>query len=468
MIVPQVHAKKGYRHDAYLSPVSLFALALSLLLVALVLKTPAQPANNDTTYTKLASFRIPFEMDGGDRQLQEVRLYVSEDQGRNWKKYSSVTPGQRDFNFRAEHDGLYWFTVQIVDFAGNVSPPVVQGNVVQQKVWVDTHPPVVTLRSRRAREGMVAVEWDIRDDNLDPSSFSLEYRPAGTTDWVPLIADPAALGERAWTPGANGPIEVRLRVRDLARNEGVATLTLTPGGQEMRTASSAGEYDSSRGNGIVEKRWVNSKHISLNYEIQEKGPSGVSTVELWWTRDTKEWKKYKEETDPKPPMVFDVYEEGVYGFTLIVKNGVGLGDPPPRVGDGPQIWVEVDLTKPFVGVVQTEIGRGPDIGNLTITWTATDKNLGREPITLSYAEDAKGTWTPIPGASNIENSGRFVWKKGAGPPFRFLVKAEAKDKAGNVGENVTVKPVLFDLTQPKSRITNVLPATDRADGGGHE
>ena len=37
---------------------------------------------------------------------------------------------------------------------------------------------------------------------------------------------------------------------------------------------------------------------------------------------------------------------------------------------------------------------------MTLLWAAADKNLGREPITLSYAEDPKGPWTPIPGASN--------------------------------------------------------------------
>ena len=333
----------------------LLAFALPLLGGPASAQSPA----SGTIHAKQAVFRIPWVPDGDERQLQEVRLFVSEDQGQTWKKYSSVAPSQRDFNFRAERDGSYWFAVQSVNLAGNATPQNVPGTQPPLKMQVDTHPPVITLRSRPAREGMVAVEWDIRDDNLDTSSFTLEYRLSNSAEWIPLIADPSVMGERSWPPGTNGAVEVRLRVRDLARNEGEARLTLMPGGQESHTVSSAGDYAAPRGAGDAgpEKSWVKSKHISLNYEIAKKGPSGVSSVELWWTRDGREWKKYKEETDPKPPFVFDVYDEGIYGFTLAVKNGVGLGEPPPRLGDAPQIWVEVDLTKPIVHFVKTEIGR---------------------------------------------------------------------------------------------------------------
>jgi hypothetical protein len=441
-------------------------LALSLFAVPSFAQAPA----NGITYARQTSFFIPFVTGSGERQLHEVRLYVSEDQGQTWRKYASVGPEQRGFNFRAEHDGLYWFTVQTVDLAGRLDPAVVQGIQPQQgvppiKVQVDTHPPVITLRSRPAREGMVAVEWEIREDNLDPLSLTLEYRLPNSAEWQPLIVDPAALGERAWTPGTSGAVTVRLRVRDLAKNENEATLTVLPGGQEVRSSSSGvGDLDTASAGGgpIPGKRWVNSKRITLNYEIQEKGPSGVSAVELWFTRDGQKWEKFpKEQTNPAAPFVFEVPEEGIYGFTLVIRNGVGLGPPPPRTGDPPQLWVEVDLTKPAVHYANTEVGRGPDTGTLTITWAAVDKNLAREPITLSYAEDAKGPWTPI--EKNLENTGRYVWRKGAGAPHRFFVKVEAVDKAGNVGDAVTIKPVLFDLVQVKGRITGVEPVQSRPE-----
>src|SRR5207237_4392207 len=131
------------------------------------------------------------------------------------------------------------------------------------------------------------------------------------------------------------------------------------------------------------------------YKIEDEGPSGIQAVELWYTRDGRTWEKYSENTEPKPPYLFQVHEEGLYGFSLIVRSGVGLADRPPRSGDPPQVWVEVDLTPPVVHWVKHAVGRGSDSGWLTITWQATDKNLGREPITLSYAKDAQGPWTQI-------------------------------------------------------------------------
>jgi hypothetical protein len=64
--------------------------------------------------------------------------------------------------------------------------------------------------------------------------------------------------------------------------------------------------------------WVNSRRIKLNYEVREVGPSGVSAVELWATRDGKTWQCYSNEPPPAGPLVVHVAEEGCYGFTLVV------------------------------------------------------------------------------------------------------------------------------------------------------
>src|SRR5207253_6511476 len=80
-------------------------------------------------------------------------------------------------------------------------------------------------------------------------------------------------------------------------------------------------------------RMVNTKRISLNYEIKDVGPSGVSTVELWYTQDGKKWEKSDAISKPRPPFVVDLKDEGLYGFTLVSRNGVGLGKRPPSVGD---------------------------------------------------------------------------------------------------------------------------------------
>jgi hypothetical protein len=105
--------------------------------------------------------------------------------------------------------------------------------------------------------------------------------------------------------------------------------------------------------------------------------------------------------------------------------------------------------------VDAKVGRGSESGWLTISWVATEKNFGRDPISLSYAKDAQGPWIPI--ASHIANSGSYRWHMPEEVPYKFVVRVEATDEAGNVGALVS-QQVIVDLAQPKGVILGVQPA----------
>jgi hypothetical protein len=430
-----------------------------ILALALAGEGFAQLASGDVTYLQKPVFRIPFTVDPGER-LYEVQLYVSEDQGVTWQKAGAVAPDQREFSYRAERNGSHWFTVRTVGIDGKLSPPNLQGIKPQVKVVVDTQPPVVTLRQAPVQEGTVGVTWDIRDDNLDIASMALEYRMPGSVDWLSLPVMPQVNGQRYWTPSTNGAIEVRLRVRDLAKNEGEGKVTVSADGQLARQMNSSPDSDGTANRTAVATRFVNSKQISLNYKIEDKGPSGVSVVELWATRDGRSWDKVKEDPTHQPPFLWEVTDAGKWGFTLIVKSGVNQSERPPHSGDAPQVWVEVDLTKPVVQWVNADVGRGIDAGKVTITWKAEDQNFGSEPITLLYAKEAKGEpqgpWTEI--AGHLSNNGRYEWQLGPNVPYSFFVRVEAVDKAGNIGNKDTQTATIVDLHIPKGTILDVAPA----------
>jgi hypothetical protein len=202
-------------------------------------------------------------------------------------------------------------------------------------------------------------------------------------------------------------------------------------------------------------RLVNQKRITLNYQVREVGPSGVSGVELWYTRDGKTWKRDETGTETKPPYIIEVSEEGLYGFTLLAKNGIGLSNDPPKSGDAPQVWVEVDLTKPAVTMTEvraTVDTKGPA---LKIGWKASDKNMINQPITISYAEKETGPWQPI--VSHLDNTGKYFWPLRPGLPGKIFVQVEARDLAGNMGSAKTTTPVQIDLTRPIVQITDVEP-----------
>jgi hypothetical protein len=203
------------------------------------------------------------------------------------------------------------------------------------------------------------------------------------------------------------------------------------------------------------QRLVNSKKISLQYQVRNAGPSGVALVEVWRTCDGRKWEKYAQQANAKPPFLVEVEKEGLYGFIIIPRSGVGLARKAPVDGESPQLWVEVDLTPPQVKLNDPVVGIGRDNGKLTITWSAKDRNLGPDPITISYAEETNGEWKPI--ESRIRNTGKYVWQMPPKTPYRFLVRVHAMDRAGNVGSAQTANPVIVDLSTPESVILGVDP-----------
>ena len=68
--------------------------------------------------------------------------------------------------------------------------------------------------------------------------------------------------------------------------------------------------------------FVNSKRFRINHELQGVGRSGVQAVDVWRTDDGKKWTKAGS-IAPLNPIVIEVFEEGRYGFTLVVRNGAG-------------------------------------------------------------------------------------------------------------------------------------------------
>jgi hypothetical protein len=429
-----------------------------------------QESAGDVIYSRYHHFRIPFQAGPGEQRLKQLQLFYSTDRGRTWQPSAIAPPEQRHFRFISERDGLYWFAVQTLDQDGRYFPPTLDGAQPSLKVIVDTQPPAVSLHALPARGGQVGVAWEVRDANLDtlPDALRLEYRSPGSPAWLTVPRNAGAT-QAYWNHETNGVLEVRLRARDKAGNWGEGTTTVSvgggavTGGGPLGTPRDADPVPAGQAYGAPvdpDRRLVNSKRISLNYELKEIGPSGVSAVELWYTQDGRGWLRYplpkSGEEVPRPPLVFEVNSEGVYGFTLVAKSGVGLGERPPQVGDRPQVWVEVDLTKPVVTLESVVVGQGPDKGKLTIHWTARDKNLGPQPITIAFAEQAAGPWTPV--AENAPNTGRYVWSMPERVPYQFLVRVQAADRAGNVGEAVTPNQVKVDLSQPKVRILQVEPA----------
>jgi hypothetical protein len=225
---------------------------------------------------------------------------------------------------------------------------------------------------------------------------------------------------------------------------------------------------------------VRFTRFDLGYDLEQRGPSGISRVDLWVTRDDgRSWNKWSQHDGKggSVRVVLDVREnaklEGLYGFRLVPVSGAGLSEREPVAGDAPDLRVTVDVTAPQIDLFPLMSDpNAPE--TLLVQWKASDSNFGDDPITLEWSDAPNGPWHPVasngeapvvqatalnaPVARKLANTGQYAWKVPAGVPARVYLKATARDAAGNVKEVVTREPQLVDLTKPRAKINGIVPA----------
>ncbi len=203
-------------------------------------------------------------------------------------------------------------------------------------------------------------------------------------------------------------------------------------------------------------RMINTRMFELDYDLESVGPSGISRVELWGTRDGgRTWRLFTVDDDNHSPISVSVDEEGIYGFRVVALSGAGLSEQAPKSGDLPSITIGVDLTKPIARITGAELGKGAEEGRLIITWEAADKMLADRPVTLAFSQNSSGPWTTI--AAGLENTGRYDWQLDSRVPPLIYLRLEVRDEAGNLAIQERSEPVALDQLRPSAKIRDVRP-----------
>lgn len=223
---------------------------------------------------------------------------------------------------------------------------------------------------------------------------------------------------------------------------------------------------------------INFARFDMDYQV-ENGPSGVSRVDLYVTRDEgRSWSRWSQHDGRETPLrvALDTRAnpqlEGDYGFRLVPVSGAGLSDGAPTAGNTPDFRVHIDTTPPVVKVYQPT-GDPAQRNVLNLHWEATDRNFGADPISIEWSEQPTGPWKSVTsqdvvpvvagaGAGNghrVANSGNYAWNLPAGlATHKVFLKFTAVDLAGNRSEVVTPSPVMVDLTKPRAKIQGILTA----------
>jgi len=201
---------------------------------------------------------------------------------------------------------------------------------------------------------------------------------------------------------------------------------------------------------------TNSTQTTIDYEVTREGPSGIGKVELYLTEDEgRNWRHYTEDVNPRKgsPLAVNLPGEGVFGLRLVVTSGAGLAKRGPQSGDLPQMRIEVDTTPPLAKLLPPQ----PDPSRrdaLLLTWSASDRNLAANPVTLQHAQRPDGPWQTI--AKELPNTGRYQWLVQQGSPPRVYLRLLVSDAAGNLGVDQTPEPILVDLNEPEVNIKRII------------
>lgn len=306
---------------------------------------------------------------------------------------------------------------------------------------------------RRARPP--AADWE-PDPGLPPA------RPApGARTRAPREpARAASAGAQDIFPSSNEP-------RPAEPNSAFA-----PGAANSPRAGRAAPPDATRGGAASAGSGallVGSPRFKLQYAVDDAGPKGPATVELWVTRDGgRSWQHLSEDPDRASPIDVNLGGEGTFGISLVARSAAGLGDQPPVDGEPPRSWVEVDTTPPTVQLDPVQVGNGPNSGKVAITWRAADLHLAPRSVAIFWrADDPGASWQPL--VEGQENSGRYIWTVPTTVPTRFHIRVEAVDSVGHRGyaETTDSGPVMVDRSRPRSRIigldTNARGTTASSD-----
>ena len=148
---------------------------------------------------------------------------------------------------------------------------------------------------------------------------------------------------------------------------------------------------------------INYLAFDLGYEVESRGPSGISRVDLWVTRDDgRTWLKWSQH-DGKGSSVrvnlnvpANPQPEGTYGFRVVPVSGAGLSEREPTAGDAPDLRVVVDVTPPQLDLFPP-VGDPTSADTLVIQWKAADKNFADDPSRSSGATSRPARGSPCAG-----------------------------------------------------------------------
>ena len=146
--------------------------------------------NTETRVINSTQISLDYRVDrGGPSGVGAVDLYLTEDDGRTWKKYDSNANLQPPMVVNLPGEGTFGLRLVVTSKAGLGRRAPQDGEPPDMRVEVDLTLPVVKLFRPEAdphRRDAIVLRWQANDRDLAPSPITLQWaeRPDGVVQTI--------------------------------------------------------------------------------------------------------------------------------------------------------------------------------------------------------------------------------------------------------------------------------------------
>ena len=204
-------------------------------------RQPATPPNRPAPKkvgTKMTGFGVPFAISDPENKFIEVQLYMSKNRGVTWQFYGRQNLDGKEFAFQSNGDGEYWFALKTLDRNRKLQPP---GDThAELIVVVDTLMPELDFRVQPDAAGRVVCRWQAKDQNIDPNTVRLSYRPLLSTNdqennWIDVPYKAVEIAQNGlfadqyafWVDNSAVEMLVRMQISDIGSNAAIEERQIT-------------------------------------------------------------------------------------------------------------------------------------------------------------------------------------------------------------------------------------------------
>ncbi|MCI0641762.1 MAG: hypothetical protein L0Y72_11035 [Gemmataceae bacterium] len=366
-------------------------------------------------------FRLPLQIDPATAsKTKDVCVFVKPVPG-EWMCIEKTTGYVKQITCQLPRDGEYWLTVVTIDKQGNASPQDFTREPPNMILTVET----VAGKNQPAKsQDQPATKGEF---NMPPPLPPEAVKRDPILPPLPPETKNVVAPERVALPPPNvlPPLQME------KQPETKSPATSDPGSQ-----------------------FLNSTRVGIDYNVKRIGPSGLGKLEIWITPDHgKSWKRLDRVKDHGNRAEVELPGEGPFGLRLVATNGNGFGGKTPVAGEAPSVLFEVDMTAPVIHSL--ELDPVSKTSTVDIRWKVSERNLGSDCVTLSYASQRGGPWQML--ATRLKNDGLYTWTLPRDLPQQVFVRLEVRDLAGNIARSETTNPLTIDFTEPDLTVINVVP-----------